>query len=64
MGEGEGSRADQYRALAAECERLAAEVKSVPEREALLLKARGYRALADNEDWLNKSEKRDDDGAR
>ena len=47
----EGSRADQYRALAAECERLAAEVKTRKERDELLRKARSYRALAGNEAW-------------
>ncbi|HEY7457525.1 MAG TPA: hypothetical protein VH765_02110 [Xanthobacteraceae bacterium] len=50
---GEGSRAAQYRALADECERLAAEVKLKKQREELLRKAKGYRALADNEDWLD-----------
>lgn len=48
-----GSRADQYRALAAECERLAAEVKTSNERNELLRKAAAYRALANNEEWLD-----------
>jgi hypothetical protein len=47
---GEGSKAAQYRALAEECRRLAAEVKSVKEREELLRKAENYNTLADKED--------------
>jgi hypothetical protein len=49
----EGSKADQYRALAEECERLAAETRTRKDRDELLRKAAAYRALADNERWLN-----------
>jgi hypothetical protein len=49
---GEGSKANQYRALAEECESLAAEVKTAKERDELLRKAKGYRMLAENEEWL------------
>jgi hypothetical protein len=51
---GEGSRAAQYRALADECERLANEVQTKEQREELLRKAKGYRALAENEEWLDR----------
>jgi hypothetical protein len=40
------SPANQYRALAEECERLAADVKTEKERDELLRKAKGYRVLA------------------
>jgi hypothetical protein len=46
------SKANQYRALAEECERLAAEVKTENERDDLLRKASGYRLLAENEERL------------
>ena len=45
------SKANQYRALAEECERLAAEVNTEKERDELLRKAKRYRVLAENEDW-------------
>jgi hypothetical protein len=45
----EESKANKYRALAEECERLAAEVKTEKERDELLRKAKGYRVLADGE---------------
>jgi hypothetical protein len=48
----EESKASQYRALAEECERLAAEVKTEKERNELLRKAKGYRLLAENEERL------------
>lgn len=46
------SKANQYRALAEECERLAAAVKTEKERDELLRKAKGYRRLAENEERL------------
>jgi hypothetical protein len=42
----EDPKANQYRALAEECERLAAEVKTEKERDELLRKAQRYRVLA------------------
>jgi hypothetical protein len=49
----EDSKASQYRALAEECERLAAEVSAEKQRDELLRKAKGYRMLAENDEWLN-----------
>jgi hypothetical protein len=46
----EGSKAKQYRALAEECERLAAEVNTERERDELLRKAKRYRVLAEDEE--------------
>jgi hypothetical protein len=46
----EGSKAAQYRALAEECRRLAAEVKTAKEREDLLRKAENFTTLANKED--------------
>jgi hypothetical protein len=52
MGKGVLSKAEQYRALAKECERRASEATSEKERDEMLRRADGYRALAETEDWL------------
>jgi len=50
---GRGSKAKRYRRMAQVHERTAAQSQSVEAREMELRLAQAYRALADNEDWLD-----------
>jgi hypothetical protein len=58
----EKSKAAMYLALAQECERLAAEVKTDKERDELLRKAKGYRQLAEQEGDGDESAEKDPPG--